>query len=224
MQTGLEMERQPALFAHLSPEYQDRVAAGIRSLCGVEDTERERIIVTSISLINRYRPTSARPDQLAELLGNNDIPDANIFFAVMALVPHVFSRDSHQATVELLHAQDILGAHDREDATAVLNVIADHYAEGRDNIRRMSIESEVLPYLMEFEATVDIRLEFGARGNSVELAVPLAMIHVDTDSYRQEIWFQAGIAQVETMIERLQLVAERMKSAEDLARKLHSSG
>ena len=218
------MQHQQALFAHLSPEFQDRVAAGIRSLCGLDDAERERIVFTSISLINRYRPTSARPDQIAELMGDNDIPDANMFFAVMALVPYAVPRTSHQATVKLLHAQDVLGPHDGEDAEAVLHVIADHYAEGRDNIRRMSVESEVLPYLTDFEATIDIRLEYGAKGNAVELAVPLAVFHVDTDSYRHEIWFQAGMAQVETMIERLQIVVERMKSAEDVARKLHSSG
>ena len=221
MQSSLELEHQQTRFAHMPPDFHDRVAAGIRSLCRLEDEDRERSVITSISLIDRYRPTSARPDQVAELMSSTDVDDANIFFAVMTLVPHALPSENHQETIEDLLAKDLLEDCDRGAATALLSVIAGHYAEGRANMRKMSLEAEVLPYLMEIEATVDIRLAFSSKGNNVELAVPVAMLHIDTDSYNQEIWFQVGIAQIETMIERLQVAAERMKTADKLARKLN---
>ena len=220
MQRNLELESQRRPFAHLHPEARERIAAGIRSLCGLEDEDRTLVVSRSISLIDRYRPTSSYPHQVAELMGSSDIRDANMFFAVMTLIPHAQPGGNHQATIEHLRAQELLEDHNREAATALLRVIENHYSEGRTNLQRMSLEGEVLPYLMEFEATVDIRLGFDTEGTDVAFAVPVAMLHVDTDSYNQEIWFQVGIAQIETMIETLQIAAERMKAANSLAGKL----
>ena len=221
MQSSLDLEHQRGPLAHLPPEVQGRIGAGVRSLCALEDAEKERIVRTSISLIDRYRPMSTQPHKVAELLGSSDISDANMFFAVMTLVTYARPGVDHQATIEYLHAKDMLEDSNRESATALLSVLETHYAEGRVNVQKMSLEAEVLPYLMDFEATVDVRLGYGPTGNNVEFAVPVAMLHVDTDSYNQEIWFQAGITQIETMIERLQVVAERMKAADSLAKKLN---
>ena len=166
---------------------------------------------------------STQPQKVAELLGSSDVDDANMFFAVMTLVTHARPSVDHEATIEYLHAQGMLEDSNREAATALLRLLETHYAQGRRNVQKMSLEAEVLPYLMDFEATVDIRLGYGPTGNNVELAVPVAMLHVDTDSYNQEIWFQAGITQIETMIERLQVAAERMKAAGSLVEKLNDA-
>ena len=221
MQTGLDSEHQLRPFAHLPAEVQDRIAAGVRSLCALEDAEQERIVRTSISLIDRYRPMSTQPQKVAELLGSSDATAANMFFAVMTLVAHAGPGVDHQATIEHLYAQGMLEDSNRVSATALLSVLAIHYAEGKLNVHKMSLESEVLPYLLDFEVAVDLRLGYGPTGENVEFAVPVAMVHVDTDSYNQEVWFQAGITQIETMIERLQMAAERMKAADSLAKKLN---
>ena len=221
MQTGLDSEHQLRPFAHLPPEVQERIAAGVRSLCALEGAEQQRIVRTSISLIDRYRPMSTQPQKVADLLGSSDVADANMFFAVMTLVAHAGPSVDHQATIEHLHAQGMLKDSNRVSAAALLSVLATHYAEGKLKVQKMSLESEVLPYLLDLDVTVDLRLGYGPTGNNVEFAVPVAMLHVDTDSYNQEIWFQAGMTQVETMIERLQVAAERMKAADSLAKKLN---
>ena len=77
------------------------------------------------------------------------------------------------------------------------------------------IGSEILPSLSSLDVTVDLRLRL--RAGKPDIAVPIAIFHVDTDSYNQEVWFQATKADVERMQKQLKEILERMESAEQWA-------
>ena len=83
--------------------------------------------------------------------------------------------------------------------------------------RRMELgrlESEVLPSLSGLYITVDLRLKFRKSKN---LAVPVAVFHLATDAYQQEVWFQASKSDVERMLKQLKDALDQMESAEKWA-------
>jgi hypothetical protein len=85
--------------------------------------------------------------------------------------------------------------------------------EKRIDLRRL--ESEVLPSLDGLDITVDLRLKF--RKGKTDLAVPVAIFHLDTDAYHQQVWFQASKSDVERMLKQLKDTLEQMEKAEEWA-------
>jgi hypothetical protein len=59
---------------------------------------------------------------------------------------------------------------------------------------------------------VDIRIGFD--NDEIALAVPVVLVHIDTDSKDQEIWFQMSKGQLKTAIEDLTKILLRVEAAE----------
>ncbi|WP_426608515.1 hypothetical protein [Bradyrhizobium sp. McL0616] len=76
------------------------------------------------------------------------------------------------------------------------------------------LANETLPSLAAFDVSIDLRLGF--REDVLEHAVPVALVHLDTDGTGQEIWFQAARADVEMMLHELQTALRRIELAEQL--------
>lgn len=68
----------------------------------------------------------------------------------------------------------------------VETVVADSVQIGRI-LRRETLPSQVLPYVSNVEVVVDLRVAF--EKEAVIEAVPVAIVHIDTDANGQEIWF-----------------------------------
>jgi hypothetical protein len=59
-------------------------------------------------------------------------------------------------------------------------------------------------------------LKFGFNDRQIENAVPVALVHLDTDVSNRELWFQMTRGDVEAVIERLTRVLQQMDVAEKL--------
>jgi hypothetical protein len=92
------------------------------------------------------------------------------------------------------------------------NIVADR-ARVKKALRRASMSSEVLPFLSTFEVTVDLRMAY--EDNAVIDAVPVAVLHIDTDANGQEIWFQASRGQLERLRIDIDSTLKRMDAAEN---------
>jgi hypothetical protein len=90
-------------------------------------------------------------------------------------------------------------------------VIAESAQIGRV-IRRAALPAQVLPYMSDVEVVVDLRLAFEAE--AVLEAVPVAIVHIDTDANGEEIWFQASIQQMRQLKDDVEEAIKRMEAAE----------
>ncbi len=85
----------------------------------------------------------------------------------------------------------------------------------KETIQRSRYSSSVLPSLLEFETTIDIRLGF--EKGRVDFVTPIALVHLDTDSEGQEVWLQLTKKQVERVVNELQDALRKMEEAEKWA-------
>ncbi len=90
-------------------------------------------------------------------------------------------------------------------------VVAERAQIGRA-IRRAALPGEVLPFLSNVEVAVDLRIGF--EQEAVADAVPVAVIHIDTDANGKEIWFQASKQQMELFKKDIEEAIKRMDIAE----------
>ncbi len=79
-------------------------------------------------------------------------------------------------------------------------------------IRRAALPAQVLPYMSDVEVVVDLRLAF--EEEAVRDAVPVAIVHIDTDANNEEIWFQASIQQMRQLKDDVEEAIKRMEAAE----------
>ena len=79
---------------------------------------------------------------------------------------------------------------------------------------RHQLASEVLPSLVEFDATVDVRIRFG--NDKAEEFVSVAVVHIDTDGANQELWLQLSKMDIYTILDKLNKTARDMDLAESL--------
>jgi len=93
----------------------------------------------------------------------------------------------------------------------VATVIAESAQIAR-KMRRASLPNQVLPYLSNIEVVVDLRIAF--EKEAVSEVVPVAIVHIDTDAYGEEIWFQASIELMRQLRSDVDEAIKRMEAAE----------
>jgi hypothetical protein len=112
---------------------------------------------------------------------------------------------------------------DPEDEAAVVWTVDEaiaNSAEWRDAFDRRRLANETLPTLSSFDVSVDLRLSF--EDDSIQHGVAVALVHLDTDANGQEVWFQAGRADVEMMLAQLESALRHMELAEQFFEKQRS--
>lgn len=137
------------------------------------------------------------------------------FLALMASEP---TRAAAPSTIQGLVAAEIMRADDAQVAGELLKALLRGTPEIQDTFRRAAMSGELLPALAEFETVVDVRLSF-KEGDAVELAVPVLLVHIDTDASNRELWFQMSKKQVQKAIDDLTKALSQIQAAESWAAK-----
>ncbi len=79
-------------------------------------------------------------------------------------------------------------------------------------IRRSALPAQVLPYFSDIQIAVDLRMDF--EGEEVSEAVPVAVIHIDTDVNNEEMWFQCSKQQMLQLKNDIDAAVKKMEAAE----------
>jgi hypothetical protein len=95
-------------------------------------------------------------------------------------------------------------------------IVAQRTQIGR-SIRRTALPAQVLPYISNLEIIVDLRMGF--ENTTVQDAVPVAVVHIDTDVNGQEVWFQASKPQMLQLKADIDEAIKRMDAAEEWSQK-----
>jgi hypothetical protein len=114
--------------------------------------------------------------------------------------------------VDALLSAEILDKNAQAAITAVLNELERDRSSVSSALRRASLATRLLPSLTDLSCVVDIRIGFD--NDEIALAVPVVLMHIDTDSNNQEIWFQMSKGQLKTAIEDLTKILLRVEAAE----------
>jgi hypothetical protein len=103
-------------------------------------------------------------------------------------------------------------APDAEAAVALLLNDVSRTAAANATFRRSSLATRLLPAFSNLSSAIDIRLDF--EKDQVVIAVPVALIHIDTDASEEQLRFQMTKRQIEGMVEDLKRVLTRLDAAE----------
>ncbi len=79
-------------------------------------------------------------------------------------------------------------------------------------IRRASLPSQVFPSFSSIEVAVDLRIGF--EDQKVVDAVPVAIVHIDTDTNGDEMWFQCSKHEMLQLKSEIEDAVKRMEAAE----------
>jgi hypothetical protein len=79
-------------------------------------------------------------------------------------------------------------------------------------LRRAALPVQVLPSMSGVEVVVDLRLAF--EEGAVLEAVPVAIVHIDTDANGEEVWFQASLNQMRELKSNVEKAITQMEAAE----------
>ena len=79
---------------------------------------------------------------------------------------------------------------------------------------RGRLANVVLPSLVQFETTVDLRIQFD--NEKPKDFVSIAVVHIETDAENTEIWCQLSRFQIETILDKLKNTLKEMEIAEGL--------
>jgi hypothetical protein len=93
-----------------------------------------------------------------------------------------------------------------------IDAIVAQRAQIARSIRRTALPAQVLPYVSNVEIVIDLRMGF--ENVTVQEAVPVAVVHIDTDVDGQEVWFQASKQQMLQLKADIDEAIKRMDAAD----------
>jgi hypothetical protein len=188
---------------------------GFNVLAGIQPPQ----LVTGIVLESAESGSEPKAADLASKFGLSKA-DSQSLVGVISFLGLLLSKpgepEAVPTIVNALLSSEILDKSAQATITVVLNELDSDRSSVTSALRRTSLASRLLPSLTDLGCVVDVRIGFD--NDQVALAVPVVLVHIDTDSSRQEIWFQMSKGQLQTAIEDLTKTLLRVEAAEKWSR------
>lgn len=188
------------------------IRQGFKVLSELSPEETQQIL--NIAVVN-FQKGGGRiePDAIVKEFQLSESEAQNVLFTVAVVAATLSPRtDTAKDFVEEAQKAKLL---DEEHTKRAID-LAEAIVSQRDNVseamKYQSLASEVLPSLMSFDLTIDLRIGF--EDKQIKRAVPITVVHLDTDAYEQETWFQLTKPQVESIIDKLKTALENMEKAD----------
>jgi hypothetical protein len=169
------------------------------------------------AVLDSVQSGSGRGDQELASRLRVDRDDARLLLGSMSLIASMLSRreESPSQFIKAMAEAKILRPEASGAALAFFDALVRERPALRQAMTRSRFSSEVLPSLLEFESTVDLRLGF--ENDAINVAIPIALVHLDTNATGQEVWLQITRKQLEEMIKDLEETLRKMVEAEKWA-------
>jgi hypothetical protein len=214
-----------AVLAEMPPPVKIMVRDGFSSIAHMSEGQWSLVIAASLECLAVPAESDAVEKRLARELDLGDDAAKQTLSAATFLAWIVSSRkEPTEAIISQITESITLKSDDAEKLGKFADLLASQRPRIRQALERTRLGSSVLPSLIEFGVTVDVRLGFekqpedaaleASARDDVTIAVPVAVIHIDTDATTQEVWFQLTKKELEGVIENLQLALRRLRAAE----------
>ena len=194
--------------------FREQAQKGFRVLAGVGKEHYGEIIDAVMRALESKQPSF---NELAKSLSLPVDQMGGVLAAALLIVPLLANRGTpeefrNEATRTGLLAPDIGQA-----IEPFAESVVEKRGELRRIMRRAALTAQVMPSLSNVEIAVDVREDF--EEHEVYEAVPVAMLHFDTDSNNTEIWFQASKSQMEQLRKDIDVAIKQIETAEVWARR-----
>ncbi len=199
------------IFRDIPQRVRPEVREGFSILARLSSERYHQLLTTvtdSIAGRASVRPNEAtanlgiRPEQIAPLVSATS-------FIVVTLA---LGQSDPAAVADAAVAAGLLVETDRRAILPFAELVVAQRSGIARILTQSRVSSAVLPILTDFDITVDVRLSFEEA--NLQMAVPVAIVHLDTDAYSQEIFFQVNKRQLERLIADLNTALKDMQAAE----------
>lgn len=200
------------MLARLPRAFRDDAEKGFTVLSRIPSDKFEEIIQRAIVMVESRRPPIDGLQASLELPAG-DI--SNVFAAAMLMIPFI---GEGVTTAEFSDAATKSKLIDSESVARLKTFFDAFVAQAKsvaEAIKRSSVSDEVLPSFYEMDIAVDMRLAFS--GDNVDIAVPVAVLHIDTDAEDRQLWFQCSKQQLAIIRDDIDEALKKMKVAESWA-------
>jgi hypothetical protein len=148
--------------------------------------------------------------EISKEFGILDAQARDLTLAISISVALLLDNSASESEFVELAENTLVESADLESAKVLYREISIHKVELQDRIANSTLASSVLPIIRSVDIEIDLRLKF--EHDVIVRAVPVAILHLDTDS-SEEIWLQLKQSDVRKLIETLTTVEEQLKVA-----------
>ena len=202
------------MLSRLPRAFRDDAEKGFTVLSRIQSDKFEEIIQHAIVMVESRRPPI---DALQASLGLPASEIRNVFAAAMLMIPFV---SEGVTTAEFSEAATKSRLIDSESVSKLKTFFDAFVAQAKpvaEAMKRSSVSDQVLPSFYDMDVAVDMRLGFS--GDNVEIAVPVAVFHIDTDAEDRQLWFQCSKQQLASIRDEINEALKKMDMAESWAQR-----
>lgn len=195
------------LISDVSTATQARVRKGFAIATRLPADVREKAITDFLSAYEK----GAAFAQLDSLEGVLSPSEGANFVAALSVIVGVLSQCPASAEDFAQEGRGkLFDPSDDSVVMALANLVINKRTQLERSVESRLLAVETLPALTALDITIDLRFRFGKAG--IQDAVPVALVHVDTDA-EPEIWFQMTEGDVDAMQQKLAEAKDWMEQA-----------
>ena len=204
----------PEALAATPRAFREQAKKGFKVLAGISKQHYAEILrAVVMTLESRQTPFEDLEKHLS--LSREDV--GSLIAAAMITVPILGNGGSAEEFTSAAVKIDMLPVDLVPEIRPFIQIVVSDRSQIARAIRRAAMPRQVFPFLMNVEIVVDLRMAFDEQ--KVGEAVPVALIHIDTDGDGEEIWFQASKPQLERLKNDVDATIKRMELSEEWARR-----
>jgi hypothetical protein len=152
-------------------------------------------------------------DELASILNIDSEQTAVIVSSLTLLLAVISSRkESESEIVDALLSAGLIGPSEKAPLESFIRMVIARRSEVKRTITLSRLAEQTIPSFSGINTSVDLRIGF--RKEKVDIVVPVALIHLHTDSDKEKIFFQMQKTDVQRLIREFQRVLDRMEEVE----------
>jgi len=201
------------ILSRFPPTFRTQFAAGIRLIASLTDQQVAQLLEAVTDSIVSTTPVADKEIASKFSLSPQDA-SASLLAANVLVVTLASSKVSPEQLLQQLRDLALFDEKQPEGPLHFLKSAENIRGPINESIQRTALAAEGLPVLTEFEAIVDIRPAFDKEKQHITFAVPVLILHIDTDSHGSEVWLQINKRQLEKMVADLKTALDQMTEAE----------
>jgi hypothetical protein len=198
------------VISRLPRAFREDAEKGFIVLASVPEKYFNQIVETAISMMETQRPPL---EDLQKDLSLNKSDASSLFSAVMVVIPLFDKSTSANEFLDGAVKTKLIDDAIAPKLRPFVDAVASHASDIATAIKRATLTNQCLPSFYDMDVTVDLRIGF--EEGRVDVVVPVALIHLDTDAQKQELWFQASKQQLILIKDDIEAAIQKMDAAEE---------
>ena len=186
------------------------LATGFRNLAQQPPEQHQRIVALIKDSFIGGGPSRQDAPQLGLSVSDTS---ALVGAGGVLAIALVLREDAPKTFIEAAIKSSVVERSQEANLLLLSEAIKSQANEVRETWERFQLVSEVLPALTRVDTTVDLRFAFN--DDTISYSVPLLLVHLDTDQYGQEVFFQLTLPQLESLIKDLTGSLAKMRALEN---------